>query len=205
MAKVGIINCGISNLTSVFNALNFLSVKCEIVNDPVLLDGFSHLILPGVGAFPKGMHNLTVNGFDEAIARSVARGKPLLGICLGMQLFALEGEEFRRTKGLGLISGRVTKIKLNSSAFKLPHVGWNSVAFSRPSPLWKSIPDDSAFYFVHSYVYSDLQEDFVIGETNYDNNIIAAVARENVYGVQFHPEKSQKVGLQLLKNFSSIS
>ena len=204
MLKIGIINCGISNLTSVKNAFDFLSIPVEVINASSDLENCSHIVLPGVGAFPKGINNLKTNGFDEAIKIQLKKGKPLLGICLGMQMLAMEGEEFTQTQGLALIPGKVTKIEVASPTLRLPHVGWNNVSFVNSCPLWKSIPDHSTFYFVHTYAFSNLSRQYIAGETEYSSKIISAVFRDNVYGVQFHPEKSQKAGLQLLKNFASL-
>ena len=200
MQRVAIINSGICNLTSVLNAFEYLSMDVEIVDGPSGLDRFTHLVLPGVGAFMQGMKMLKARGLGDAIRREVDRGKPLLGICLGMQLLASKGEEFGISEGLGLIPGDITKIRLSTPDLKLPHVGWNDVSYPRESPLWKGIEEHTSFYFVHSFAYTHIPDEHVTGICEYGDRVVAAVQKDQVFGIQFHPEKSQKPGLQLLRN-----
>ncbi len=204
MKRVAIINSGICNLTSVLNAFEYLSMDVEIVDTGIDFDRFSHLVLPGVGAFMQGMQKLRGKGLDEAIRRDVEKGKPLLGICLGMQLLASKGEEFGITEGLGLIPGDITKMKLSAPGLRLPHVGWNDVGYPRSSILWKGIEEHSSFYFIHSFAYTHIPNEFVIGHCEYGDMVVAAIQKEHVFGVQFHPEKSQKPGLQLIRNFVDL-
>jgi len=205
MTHIGIIDCGISNLTSVKNAFDYLCINAEIVRNPHDLPRYSHLVLPGVGAFRRGMQNLHASGFDEAVVDEVQKGKPVIGLCLGMQLLAEHGEEFGITEGLGLIPGDVVKLQLPSSPeFRLPHVGWNDVQQLKTSRLWRSIDDNTAFYFVHSYVYGSIPDEQVIGTADYGSRMVAVIEHEHIFGTQFHPEKSQKSGLQLLKNFAEL-
>lgn len=204
MKKVGIIDCGISNLTSISNAFKYFSIPTEITHSTHSLESYSHLVLPGVGTFYQGMYNLREKGLDNAIKQRVAKGVPLLGICLGMQLIANKGSEFGITEGLGLIDGSVDKIQPVSHEFRLPHIGWNDVHFSQNTKLWEGIPEDTSFYFVHSYTFSKVSEENIIGYCDYGGKVVAAVAHENVYGIQFHAEKSQKYGLKLLENFVEL-
>lgn len=204
MKRVAILNSGICNLTSVLNAFEYLSKEVEIVDDGSGLDRYSHLVLPGVGTFMQGMQMLKRRGLDEAIRREVDRGKPLLGICLGMQLLASRGEEFGITEGLGLIPGDITKMRLPTPDLRLPHVGWNDVNYPRSSALWRGIEEHTAFYFIHSFAYTHIPDEYVIGICEYGERVVAAVQKDHVFGIQFHPEKSQKPGLQLLRNFVEL-
>lgn len=205
MKKVGVINCGISNLTSVVNAFKSLSIEVEVIEKATDMNGFSHLILPGVGSFPRGIENLRNHGFEDEIKENVEKNVPLLGICLGMQLLCDQGEEFGITRGLGLIPGDVTKIQFNASeVLPLPHVGWNEASYLNDSVLYRSIPENSTFYFVHSYAYAHESDEYITGQCQYGNKLPCSIESGNVFGVQFHPEKSQKSGLQLLKNFVEL-
>jgi len=205
ITRIGVIDYGISNLTSVLNA--FLHIGCDVktVSNHKSITEFTHLVLPGVGSFPKGMENLQMRGLDEVICREAERGKPILGLCLGMQLFADIGEEFGPTNGLGLIEGHISKIDTGESRLRLPHIGWNKVTFKKNSVIAAGVPESSAFYFVHSYSYSNPNEPYVVGICDYSNEVVAFIEKDNIFGAQFHPEKSQSDGLLLLKNFSEIS
>jgi glutamine amidotransferase len=205
MKKVAIVNCGVSNLTSVRNAFDVIKIDAEIVDTPERMDRFSHIVIPGVGSYKQGMDNIRGKGFVDFILKEAAKGKPILGICLGMQLLATSGEEFGPVEGLEIIPGRVKKIDLsNTPDLRLPHVGWNDVIYTRKSPIWEGIEEGTSFYFTHSYVYADTDKEHVIGQCEYGEKLIIAIQRDNVCGVQFHPEKSQKPGLQLLKNFVAL-
>jgi len=203
--RVGVIDYGICNLSSVVNA--FLHIGCDvrIVSDSKRITEFTHLVLPGVGSFPKGIENLQMKGLDEAICREAERGKPILGLCLGMQLFAEVGEEFGLTNGLGLIQGRVSIIDVNQSDLRVPHVGWNKVYLNKNSAIAAGVQQYSAFYFIHSYSYSDPDASYVVGVCDYSSKIVSIIEKDNIFGAQFHPEKSQSDGLLLLKNFTAIS
>ena len=203
--RVGIIDYGISNITSVLNAFLYLGCNVKIVSESKELSDFTHLVLPGVGSFPKGMENLIVKGYDEAISNEVEKGKPILGLCLGMQLFAESGEEFKLTNGLGLIEGHIAKIDTGESGLRLPHIGWNKVTFKNNSVMASGVPESPAFYFVHSYSYSNPNESYVTGICDYSNEVVAFIEKDNIFGAQFHPEKSQADGLLLLKNFTKVS
>lgn len=204
-AKVGIVDCAISNLTSVLNAFQHIGVDAEVIRDPDGFEHCTHMVLPGVGSFATGMKNLEKSGFVTYIREWAWAGKPLIGMCLGMQLLAEEGEEFGPSKGLGLIPGRVTKIKTNGTALRLPHVGWNDVEIHGSSRLLSGIDGPAVFYFVHSYGYDDPDVGYVTGVCQYGGAQVAIIEHGDVFGTQFHPEKSQKHGLALLRNFIALS
>ena len=199
--KIGIINYGVSNLNSVINSFNTLGLDTIVINSIDKKFECSHLVLPGVGSFPKGMENIIKYEFLENIKAWVQRGKPIFGICLGMQLFAKIGNEFRETDGIGIIDGNIQKIKTKNSKTLIPHVGWNTIRERNTSALLKNIKTDDSFYFVHSFVYANIDSDYVTGISDYDAELVSVIEQENIFGVQFHPEKSQKPGLQLIKNF----
>jgi glutamine amidotransferase len=203
--RVGVIDYAISNLASVLNALRHIGVEAERVRDGQRIQEFTHLVLPGVGSFATGMANLRNYGLVEPIRVAAARSTPLLGLCLGMQLLAEEGQEYGPTAGLGLLPGRIVRIETSGSELRLPHVGWNEVTPRGPSRLLASLPAPSNFYFVHSYAYSAPDADYVTGVTDYAGTQVALVEQGNVFGAQFHPEKSQGQGMQLLKNFVAVA
>lgn len=195
-----IIDYGIGNLASVKNALQFLDVHCKITDDISTIQKAKSLILPGVGAASYGMDQLKKRGLDKVIIEEVKKEKPLLGICLGMQLLFSESEE-GNVPCLNVIEGRV--LKFNSS-LKIPQIGWNQISKKNESKLLAGIANNSYFYFVNSYYCSPTKNKTVAGTTNYGNDFCSIVTNNNVYGVQFHPERSGTVGLTLLKNFSLL-
>jgi glutamine amidotransferase len=194
--KIAIIDYGASNLQSVANALKTLGRSFEIINDPKKLVGFDKVILPGVGAANSAMEKLKESGFAEILPKLKV---PTLGVCLGLQLFADFSSE-GNTKGLSIVSGEVKKFK---TELKVPHMGWNKVELIKESPLTSGIPNNSFFYFVHSY-YLETEDEFVIGKTAYGINFPAIIQKDNFYAVQFHPEKSGEWGLRLLSNFCDL-
>ena len=198
---IGIIDYGLGNLSSVFNALKKIKFDAEIFSEPKKINNYSRIILPGVGSFKKGMNNLTENNWDFEIKKYVSTGKPLLGICLGMQLLFSEGEEQGFSNGLGIIDGKVKKMQTNRS-YKIPHVGWNSLKILKNHQLYKNIKQNIDFYFVHSFSCIPDKEDSILAYFEYDKNFVASIAKENVVGTQFHPEKSLPSGLKILKNFA---
>ena len=197
---IGILNIGLGNVQSVYNAIYENGYDPVFVNKPEELDKLSHFILPGVGNFNAVMARMQQLGFVDAIKALIARGTPTLGICLGMQLLASSGEEGGVTSGFDAINAKVTKIP-NSSGLRVPHVGWNEVKFTQAHPVFEEIKDSRDFYFVHSYHMQCQQVDSVIATTEYGESLVCVAAHKNVIGVQFHPEKSQKNGMQLLENF----
>ena len=205
MIRVGIVDLGISNVGSVHNAFDMLGVENRRVHGPRELDDCSHIVLPGDGSFPQGMRRLHETGLSEATPRAARAGRPILGICLGMQLFADEGDEFEVTRGLGLIPGRVVAMEPKDKALPLPQIGWNDVTLRAGSSLVAGLGDRAAFYFMQSFAFADPEAPSVVALCDYGGPCVAAVQQENVVGVQFHPEKSQRMGLRLLKNFADMS
>ena len=201
MSYTAIVDYGVGNLKSVANAMAYIGQETRITGDPAELERADAIILPGVGAFPDAADKLRQTGLDDVLRRQAGR-KPMLGICLGMQLLFDWGEEGKQCEGLGLVGGRVARIQTD---LKLPHIGWNSLSFPNPSPLFRGLSEGAYVYFVHSYRgYAASGED-VIAETQYGGPVTAAVARGGVYGCQFHPEKSGETGLAILKNFGELN
>jgi glutamine amidotransferase len=200
MTRVAIIDYGVGNLRSVEKA--FVAAGCDAVvsSDREVIAKAEHLVLPGVGAFAACMKALSEHSFVDLVQQRAAEGTPLLGVCVGMQMLFEESEEFGRTRGLGLLAGRVRAFKED---LPIPHVGWNQVRHRRAHPLFAGIDESTFFYFVHSFFCEPDDEDVVIGETEYGSTFASIVAQKNICGVQFHPEKSQTDGLRLLKNFAT--
>lgn len=198
---IAIIDYGMGNLHSVHKALQKAGAEARILATPDGIEEAAALILPGVGAFGQGMANLRERGFLKAIQRHVAAGKPLLGICLGLQLLFEESEEMGQHPGLGLLAGRVRRFQ---GPVKVPHIGWNQIHLLRPAPLLQGIADGSYAYFVHSYYAEPRDEGVILATTDYGLDFASVVGQGNVYGVQFHPEKSQAVGLRMLRNFVEL-
>ena len=199
---IGIIDYGLGNLSSVFNAFKTINCRAEIFDNPKNIKKYKHLILPGVGSFEAGINALKTKNWTEGIYEHVKLKKPLLGICLGMQLLFSSGEEYGTVDGLGLIKGVVKKLKLNGQ-LKIPHVGWNNLVNVKLHPLFKDIKESIDFYFVHSHVCIPENNNAILAECNYGNIFVACVLNENIFGTQFHPEKSLPSGTILLKNFCS--
>jgi glutamine amidotransferase len=202
MSSLAIIDYGVGNLRSLEKAFTATGTQAVVSNDAYVLREAKALVLPGVGAFGACMKALAERGFDRLVIERVAKGTPLLGVCVGMQLLFEESEEFGRTPGLGLLSGKVQRF---AGDLPVPHVGWNQVHQTRAHPLLAGIDDDSFFYFVHSYYCAADEPNVVLGETHYLKKYASIVAQGNVAGVQFHPEKSQANGLKLLSNFAQLS
>ena len=198
--KVAIIDYGVGNLRSVEKAFRAGGVEAVISADEEVLRAAERLVLPGVGAFRACMEALSERGFDRLVRERVEAGTPLLGVCVGMQMLFEESEEFGTTRGLGFLRGRVRRFP---EGLRVPQVGWNQVGWKTAHSLSEGLADGSFFYFVHSF-YCDAraEEASVVGETEYGLTYASVVARANVCGVQFHPEKSQAAGLRLLKNFA---
>lgn len=201
---IAIVEYGVGNLFSLRSSLAALGIEAEVTADKAVLSRASHIILPGVGAFRDAAALLAKDGLDEYLKSLAAEGKPLLGICLGMQMLFEESHEFGVHRGLGLLKGKILPIapKIPES-YKIPHIGWNPLSIKKASPLFKHIKDGDAVYFVHSY-YAECQKDDLLATAEYGAELTAAVASGNVYGCQFHPEKSGEVGLNILKGFSEL-
>jgi glutamine amidotransferase len=201
--RIAVIDYGMGNRRSVEKALEHVGARASITRDHDELRAAEGLVLPGVGAFPLAMQNLNELGLAELIRARVAQGTPLLGICLGMQLLLESSEELEPTRGLALISGEVTA--LATGGLRVPHIGWNEVRFERPSALTAGLPvGGCAFYHVHSLVPRPRDAADVIGSTEYGERFATIVERKNVFGVQFHPEKSSVDGLRLLESFVGL-
>tara|TARA_A100001015_G_C14880877_1_gene668360 strand:- start:535 stop:1164 length:630 start_codon:yes stop_codon:yes gene_type:complete len=198
-----IIDYGMGNIASVCNAISSLNCNSLISNDPKDILKADGIILPGVGAFGEAIKNLkNLKLFDPLKNYAIKEKKPLLGICLGMQLLADFSNERGSNEGLGLIPGNVRKIKTKSN-LPLPHVGWNDIKIKTKKPLFKDIHDGNCFYFVHSY-YFDCDKKYISSTVEYGETITASVQNKNIYGAQFHPEKSQSKGKIMLKNFIDL-
>lgn len=204
---LAIVDYGVGNLFSLTCSLRAVGVEAEVTGDEGVLARADRVILPGVGAFGDAAEALRRTGLDKAVLREAEAGKPLLGICLGMQLLLDYSTEYGRHRGLGLIPGAVRAIRpVVPPAYKVPHMGWNALHFpkDRPvNPLFRYIQEGDCVYFVHSYAGTDC-EVHTIATAEYGPELTAAVARDNVYGVQFHPEKSGPVGLNILKAFCEL-
>lgn len=200
--RVAIIDYGMGNLGSVARALEELGSDPFIAEQPQALAAAERLILPGVGAFGEAMSRLNGGGWTAAIKDEVGGGKPLLGICLGMQLLASSSTENGMSQGLDLVPGHVQRLDALGCGERIPHVGWNGAWLTpRAGLLFDAIPDRTDFYFVHSFAMRAERDEDVLATVEYGVPLVAAVARGNVYGTQFHPEKSSKAGFRILKNF----
>jgi len=200
MNDVILIDAGTGNLRSVQKALEFVGVNVLRTDAPEKVIAGKKIVLPGVGAFGDFMSGLRARNLEEAVKDVAKRGVPLLGICVGMQALFEIGEELGEHEGLGLLKGTVVKFA-ESLSVKIPHTGWNQVRVKKEAPLFDQIKDEAYVYFNHSYYCQPGDLSDVIAETDYGIRYACAVRRENIFGVQFHPEKSQAVGLQILKNF----
>ena len=203
MTRIGVIDYGMGNRRSVEKALEHVRATPKVTADHDELRRTDGLVLPGVGAFPQAMRSLEALGLPDLIRELSGNGTPLLGICLGMQLLFDASAEIVPTAGLGLIGGEVTR--LSAGERRIPHIGWNEVRFERASPLTAGLPNQGCpFYHVHSYAARPRDPGHVLGSTEYGERFATIVARENVFGVQFHPEKSSRNGLRMLRAFVGL-
>ena len=201
MGYTAIVDYGVGNLMSVSNAMHYLGFETKITSDAKELELADSILLPGVGAFPDVADKLRGPGLDQVLIAE-SQKKPILGICLGMQLLLERGEEVRPCEGLGFVKGSVRKI---DTALKLPHIGWNELHFQNDSPLFRGIDEGAYVYFVHSFCAVAEDESQVIARIDYGASVVAAVQSGNVFGTQFHPEKSGEIGLAMLKNFGEMN
>ena len=202
MSNVVIVDYGMCNLDSIARAVEECGGRPTVSDQPRELATATQIILPGVGAFPDAMNNLVERGFHTALEEQVVgNGIPFLGICLGMHMMARAGNEGQRTEGLGWIDGEVVRLEPQGEDTRIPHIGWNEINLEYESPLFDGIAPDRDYYFVHSYHIRCDDEEQVVARTAYAGGFVSAVARDHIFGVQFHPEKSQKVGFQVLRNF----
>lgn len=196
-----VVDYGVGNLKSVTNAMAYLGYETVITGDPAELERADSIILPGVGAFPDAARKLHDTGLERILVQQAER-KPMLGICLGMQLLLDLSHEGSICKGLGLVPGEVKRIETD---WKLPHIGWNELTFQNDSPLFRGLENGAFVYFVHSFCAHTLWETDVTARTDYGTSVVAAVGHGNVFGCQFHPEKSGETGLRILRNFGELS
>ena len=201
---IAIVDYGVGNLFSLERSFNAIGVEVEITSDPEKICAAEKILLPGVGAFGDAAEKLRSTGLDKVVVEQAQSGKPLMGICLGMQLLFEESLEYGCHKGLGLIPGRVVSIEqVIPQGLKIPHMGWNALAFQKDSPLMANIQNGDCVYFVHSFCAVDCG-DAVIAMAEYGAPVTAAVQKNNVFGCQFHPEKSGAVGLNILRAFAEM-
>lgn len=199
---IAIVDYGMGNLHSVSKAFETIGEEVIITNKKADLEKAEGIVLPGVGAFGKGIENLKKYDLIEVLDKEILiKKKPLLGICLGMQLLAEESEEFGKHKGLGWIPAKIRRFNLKNQSLRVPHVGWNNINLIQNSVLFKNIKNETNFYFVHSYFMDCQDHAKIIAECDYGERFTAAVQKENIFGIQFHPEKSQSAGLKVLENF----
>ena len=201
---IALIDYGVGNLFSLKSSFGAIGHEAVITSDESVIAEADKIILPGVGAFADAAMKLKDSKMADVVVREAENGKPLMGICLGMQLLFEKSYEYGEHEGLGLIKGNVRPIAdVIEPGLKIPHIGWNPLIFRKPSPIFKYINEGDCVYFVHSYYAADCDEN-VIAEAEYSVNLTAAVARDNIYGCQFHPEKSGEVGLKILKAFCEL-
>jgi glutamine amidotransferase len=200
MIRIAIIDAGIGNLRSVQKAFEYVGAEPTITDDPAVVDEATAVVLPGVGAFGDGMQGLRSRRLDRAVLRAIQRGIPFLGICVGLQLLFEQSEEMGVHRGLGVFPGRIVRFPAHLT---VPHMGWNQVEQRWPHALLAGVPDGAFAYFAHSYRAVTQDDSIVVATTAYGDPFPSVVARDNVWAIQFHPEKSQQVGLRLLRNFVS--
>ena len=207
--NVTIVDYKSGNISSVINSFKEVAqdkVKIEVTSDVSKIKLSDKVVLPGQGSFKSCVDALkSINGLVDSLNDFVMiNKKPLLGICVGLQMFADVGYEETETKGLGWISGKVTRINNQNGKYKLPHIGWNQINISKKSKIFKDIKDKSHMYFVHSYEFMPVDKNFITATTDYSANHVCAVEKENIFGTQFHPEKSDKIGLKIIDNFINL-
>lgn len=198
---IAIIDYGMGNLRSVQKAFEKVGLDARVITSADEVESAGGVVLPGVGAFADAMSNLKKTGLDLAVHRAVGENKPFLGICLGLQMLFETSDEWGSTPGLGILKGTVRRLP---DRLKVPHMGWNHVKIAKPCPIFKDIPDCTAFYFVHSYYVDPGETEVVAGTTDYGMDFTCAVARGNIFAIQFHPEKSSGLGLKILQNFGEV-
>lgn len=201
---IAIIDYGVGNLFSLLSSFKIIGADAVVTNDAEVIKKADRLVLPGVGAFEDAAKKLRESGLDKLVLKQAASGKPLLGICLGMQMLFEKSYEYGCHEGLGLINGEVVPMQGSiPENLKIPHIGWNALKFTKSSPLFKYIKEDDCVYFVHSF-YADGCDSDLIATAEYGKNLTAAVGKDNIFGCQFHPEKSGNVGLNILRAFCEI-
>ena len=207
--NVTIVDYNAGNISSVINSFKEVAqdkVNIEVTSDLNKIKSSDKVVLPGQGSFKSCVDALNkINGLTEALTEfAMSNKKPLLGICVGLQMFADIGYEETETKGLGWISGKVSKIDNQNGKYKLPHIGWNQINIVKQSKIFQNIENNSHMYFVHSYEFIPNDKNVISATTDYSSNIVCSIERENIFGTQFHPEKSDKMGLKVIENFINI-
>lgn len=200
-SKVCILDYGSGNVSSVFNMISRIT-NCVVSNNLADIHKSSHLVLPGVGSFNGAINKIKEKLPIKEIYSAVNSGLPFLGICVGMQVLAEEGQEFGISEGLGWVQGKIKK--LDNPEFKIPHIGWNNLIEISNHKLLENIDEDDDFYFVHSYAFREIPNQYILAKTDYGSKFPSIISRDNIFGVQFHPEKSQNSGLKLIRNFLLI-
>jgi glutamine amidotransferase len=203
--QIVMIDYGASNIRSAQKAFEAIGASVTLTADPRVVSTATKLVLPGVGAFGAGMDALRDRKLDSAICDRVKQGIPLLGICLGMQFLFEESDELGQHSGLGLIPGHVTRFNLREEKLKVPHMGWNQIEHQETHPLLAAVPSGAFAYFVHSYYCFPSEAADIVAHTTHGHAFASIVARDNIYGIQFHPEKSQRFGLQILQNYARLA
>ncbi|MBN1899528.1 MAG: imidazole glycerol phosphate synthase subunit HisH [Spirochaetes bacterium] len=200
--KIAIIDYKMGNLHSVFNAFQYLKIPVEFTHEKEKILNCAGIVLPGVGAFGDAMKNLQYLGLVDLIKQEISSKKPYLGICLGLQLLFEQSEECRGKRGLNIFKGKV--VRFRSKGIKVPHIGWNQLCLKKKSELFKGIQQGSYFYFVHSYYVAPEDKNIIATTTEYGEEFVSSISLDRVFGVQFHPEKSQDKGMEMIKNFARI-
>jgi glutamine amidotransferase len=200
---IKIVDYGMGNLRSVQKAFEKIGADAHVVSSPADLEGAEKLVLPGVGAFRDAIAELKRTGLDRPVREHIAADKPFLGICLGLQLLFDVSYEDGQWEGLGVLRGKVVRFA-DQADLKIPHMGWNSLDFAQPARIFEGVPEGSSVYFVHSYYVVPEDESVIAARTEHGTRFVSAVARHNLFATQFHPEKSQNVGLRLLTNFAAL-
>jgi glutamine amidotransferase len=203
--SIAIVDYGMANLRSVQKAFEQVGHRADIIQHPEEIDRADHLVLPGVGAFQDAVATLREKKLAEPIVRHVEKGKPFLGICLGLQMLFEVGYEDGEHKGLGVLKGKCIRFDVDEKQrLKVPHMGWNQLDIRRPAPIFRDLPAGCSVYFVHGYHVVPTDSGVIATTTDYGGPFVSSVWRDNIFATQFHPEKSQKVGLQILSNFAEI-
>jgi glutamine amidotransferase len=198
---IAIVDYGMGNLRSVEKGFKKVGVEAAVTSDPGIVDNATAIVLPGVGAFRDCIRNLTDLSLTESIVRSIEKGKPYLGICLGLQVLFSESEEFGTCRGLDIFRGRVLRFRIKE---KVPHMGWNTIQIAKQPPILSEVPDNSYFYFVHSFYVAPDDAGVTAATTDYGVTFTSMIWKDNVFATQFHPEKSQELGLRILKGFGDF-